>query len=148
MTAVSSGKLKVASEPAAVAGAQRRILEQVEAGGYDAKAQFAIRLALDEAACNAMRHGNAGDPTRHVTFEWRITDEQVVISVSDEGPGFDPDAVPDPTAEENLSRPCGRGVMLMRQYMTDVRYSDHGRRVTMIKRRDCCRPTSPPREGI
>ncbi len=142
----SSGKLRVASEPAAVAAAQNRILQQVQACDYDAKSQFAIRLALDEAACNAMRHGNAGDPAKHVTFEWRITDEQVTISVSDEGPGFDPDAVPDPTVEENLSRPCGRGVMLMRQYMTQVRYSDHGRCVTMVKRRDCGRPIGLPQE--
>jgi serine/threonine-protein kinase RsbW len=140
LTVRSSGKLKVAGEPAAIAAAQRDILHQVQVCGYDARAQFAIRLALDEAACNAMRHGNAGDPALHVTFEWQITDEQVTISVADEGPGFDPDAVPDPTAEENLTRPCGRGVMLMRQYMTDVSYSDQGRRVTMVKRRDCRRP--------
>jgi serine/threonine-protein kinase RsbW len=83
-----------------------------------------------------------------VTFEWQITDEQVTISVTDEGQGFDADAVPDPTAEENLSRPCGRGVMLIRQYMTDVRYSDRGRRVTMIKRRDCTRPTCLPGSDV
>lgn len=140
MTVELSGKLEVASQPAAVTQAQRRILDAVREAGYPPKAQFAIRLALDEAACNAMRHGNAGNPHRKVTLQWSITDDVASISVSDQGPGFNPDALPDPTADENLVRPCGRGVMLIRQYMTAVRYSDGGRTVTLIKRRDCDRP--------
>lgn len=140
MTAESTGKLEVASQPAAVTQAQRRILDAVRDAGYPSKAQFAIRLALDEAACNAMRHGNAGDPDKTVAFQWTITDEVATISVTDQGPGFDPDALPDPTADENLVRPCGRGVMLIREYMTEVRYTNGGRTVTLVKRRDCDRP--------
>jgi serine/threonine-protein kinase RsbW len=59
----------------------------------------------------------------------------VVIEIEDEGDGFDPDALPDPSALENLERSCGRGVFLMRHYMTSVRYNRRGNRVTMWKRR-------------
>lgn len=141
MTVESSGKLEVASESAAVMQAQRRILDAVHDASYPEKAEFAIRLALDEAVCNAMRHGNGLDPAKKVTLTWEVRADAVTISVADEGSGFDPARLPDPTADENLVRPCGRGVMLIEQYMTDVRYSDGGRRVTMVKRRDCERPT-------
>src|SRR5438128_635610 len=56
-----------------------------------------------------------------------------VFEITDEGPGFDPEDVPDPTAPENLERPCGRGLLLMRHYMTEVAYHDRGRAVRMAK---------------
>jgi serine/threonine-protein kinase RsbW len=55
------------------------------------------------------------------------------VRITDEGPGFDPADVPDPTAVENLERPCGRGLMLMRHYMNEVAYSERGNTVTMSK---------------
>ena len=66
-------------------------------------------------------------------MEISLTQEAVRFSVRDEGPGFDPAAVPDPTDPEFLDRPSGRGMLLMRSFMDEVAYSENGRQVTMIK---------------
>lgn len=96
---------------------------------------FAVKLALEESLVNAVKHGNRYDPERKVHVCVDIDDERVKISIEDEGPGFNPECVPDPTAEENLTKPCGRGIMLMRAYMDDVYYDQGGRRVCLVKRR-------------
>ena len=106
-----------------------RLLEAIERAGYSPASQFAIRLAFEEAMMNAFKHG--GGAKGGVDLDVRVTPEAVEISVDDHGPGFDPDEVPDPLAEENLELPSGRGLMLMRQYMTEVRHNDRGNRVTL-----------------
>jgi len=72
---------------------------------------------------------------RCVRVGYRILPQQVEIRVSDEGEGFDPSKVPDPTADENLAKPSGRGIMLMRCYMDEVSYTCGGRQVYMRKAR-------------
>ena len=94
---------------------------------------FAIKLAIEEALVNAIKHGNGMDRTKCVRVSCRVAAERFEVHISDEGPGFDPDHVPDPTAPENLERPCGRGLLLMRHYMTEVAYHDCGRAVRMAK---------------
>ncbi|MBX3374500.1 MAG: ATP-binding protein [Phycisphaeraceae bacterium] len=111
------------------------VLGEVAARAYDTGACFAIRLALEEALANAIRHGSGNDPSKRVTIECRVDRNEVVISIEDEGPGFDPAAVPDPTTEENLQLPSGRGIMLMRSFMTEIAFSARGNRVRMIYRR-------------
>lgn len=96
---------------------------------------FAIRLAVEEALVNAIKHGNGSDPSKKVRIEYEIDPEQVRIRIEDEGPGFDPEDVPDPTDPEFLERPCGRGLMLMRHYMSHVEFSQGGNCVEMLKRR-------------
>lgn len=115
-----------------VEAAQAALLADLQAHGYDEASCFAIRLAVEEAMVNGFRHGNRSDPDKTVMLEWTIGRDRLTIHVEDEGPGFDPESVPDPTAEENIEIPSGRGLMLMRAYMTDVRYSDTGNRVTMV----------------
>ena len=117
---------------------QQAILAEAEKSGYSDSARFAIRLALDEALSNAINHGNAGDEKKRVTVEYDITEEKACISVGDEGPGFRPEKLPDPTADENLERPHGRGVMLMKAYMTGVCFNKRGNVVTLTKDR-CCK---------
>ena len=116
------------------------IVAAVEKADYRREAIFAVRLALDEALANAVKHGNDNDPTKKVTVELDVNDERVVVSVQDQGPGFIPEQLPDPTADENLSRPNGRGVMLMQAYMTEVGYNDSGNKVILTKTRDCKLP--------
>ncbi|MFI4860166.1 MAG: ATP-binding protein [Phycisphaerales bacterium JB063] len=118
----------------------KHIVSAVEDAGYRREAVFAIRLALDEALANAVKHGNDGDASKTVTVEMDVNDQRVVISIEDQGPGFTPEALPDPTADENLSRPCGRGVMLMNAYMTGVEFNDTGNRVTLTKTFECKLP--------
>lgn len=121
--------LQQAKEP------EERILNAVRQYHYDADAVFAIKLSLEEAITNAIRHGNRGDRTKQITVKYYIDADRVVIMVRDEGCGFQPHAVPDPTADENLERPCGRGLMLMQSYMTRVEFNPAGNEVWMLKRR-------------
>jgi serine/threonine-protein kinase RsbW len=72
--------------------------------------------------------------------EYTVSPSGVTISVADEGLGFDPGKVADPTLDENLDQPHGRGLMLMKAYMTEVSFNRRGNRVTMSKRSDCPLP--------
>ncbi|MEM1099662.1 MAG: ATP-binding protein, partial [Planctomycetota bacterium] len=76
---------------------ERAIVDDVTAAGFGDKPMFAIRLALAEVLANAVRHGNKQDPEKMVTAEWTVTPERFELSVEDEGDGFDPDSLPDPT---------------------------------------------------
>lgn len=107
------------------------LLESLRELDFDESSRFAIRLAVEEAINNGFRHGNKNDPGKHVHFLWSASSQRVQIEVEDEGEGFDPESVPDPTAEENLEIPSGRGLMLMRAYMSEVEYLDPGNRVRM-----------------
>jgi serine/threonine-protein kinase RsbW len=122
-------------QAAAVPQALRHVEAALEVLGYSERDRFAVRLALDEALANALKHGNRGDPAKCVRLCWRVTPECVLAKVEDEGEGFDPAAVPDPRDPENLERSCGRGLLLMRHYMDEVRYHGRGNRVTLGKRR-------------
>ena len=112
---------------------EREVLGCLRDLGYDEDHLFAVRLALEEALVNAMKHGNGFDPDRSVYVWYRASAERVEIRVADEGRGFDPGGVPDPTSDENLERPCGRGIMLMRCYMDEVVFSPKGNEVSMVK---------------
>lgn len=112
-----------------------RVRESLEHEGYSEKERFGVRLALEEAVVNAVKHGHQGDPAKTVRVRFRVTPASVTIVVEDEGPGFNPADVPDPLAPENLEKCCGRGLLLMRSYMTWVRHNAVGNRVTMCKTR-------------
>jgi serine/threonine-protein kinase RsbW len=118
--------------PAAIEAVVRAMADQL----YAERDIFAVRLALEEALVNAIRHGNQEDLSRHVNVSYLVGPERVLIEVQDEGEGFDPRAVPDPLAPENLERSSGRGLHLMRTYMTWVRYNGRGNCVTMCKSRN------------
>ena len=110
-----------------------RILDAMVQIGYSEKDCFGARLSLEEAIVNALRHGNRGDPLKTVHIRFAVSDRQIVAEVEDEGPGFNPYAIPNPLAPENLERPGGRGVFLMRHYMTTVHFNDRGNCVHMCK---------------
>lgn len=140
MTQQQSGQLVIASDLAEVKTVQNEIIPQVENAGFSSEAVFAIRLALDEAVSNAIRHGNALDADKTVSVDYHVEPRLVRIRVCDQGPGFSPDTLPDPTNPENLCEPHGRGVMLIRAYMTEVSFSDTGNCVTMVKTAACRKP--------
>lgn len=94
---------------------------------------FAIRLSMDEALANAIRHGNKKDETKKINLRYSIDPERVDIYITDEGDGFDPEKVPDPTTQENLEIPNGRGIMLMRAYMNKVEYNKKGNILHIVK---------------
>ena len=123
----------IPSDPAEARVVQDHIERLLEQSAASEKDLFGIRLALEEALVNAIKHGNQMDPTKKVFVNYRLEPDRFLVVIRDEGAGFDPTDVPDPTAVENLERPCGRGLMLMQYYMTEVRYSDGGNVVTMLK---------------
>ena len=110
------------------------VLRLVAGEGYGQAATFAIKLALEEGLNNAIRHGNRGDRSKTVEVMSDIDARKLAITIVDQGRGFDPQAVPDPTADENLEKPSGRGIMLMRAYMDEVRFNPRGNRLYMVKR--------------
>jgi len=118
----------------------RRIQDQIEgalqASSYSEHDIFSIKLALEEALVNAIKHGNQMDPDKRVFVAYRVCPARFEIRITDEGEGFNPEDVPDPTAIENLERPCGRGLLLMRGFMTEVEYHGKGNSVHMAKVRD------------
>ena len=91
-----------------------------------------FRVGLTEALSNAMLYGNSHDPSKRVRLEIAFQLGCIRARVTDQGPGFDPDSVPDPTRPENLTKPCGRGLFLMRQLMDEVLYNDQGNQVTLV----------------
>jgi serine/threonine-protein kinase RsbW len=125
----------VPSTFADTAGVKEDILNEVDGCGFCADTKFSIKLALEEALTNAIKHGNCGDASRHITLRYAVTPERVVVIVRDEGCGFHPDDVPDPTTPERLPIPSGRGIMLIRAYMDEVTYRDNGREIRFVKRR-------------
>jgi serine/threonine-protein kinase RsbW len=112
-----------------------RLVEALEPLGYGERDLFGIRLALEEALVNAVKHGHRNDRSKTVRIRYQANAAEFLVEVEDEGPGFDPDGVPDPLAPENLERPGGRGVFLMRHYMTWVSFNERGNLVTMCRRR-------------
>ena len=96
-----------------------------------------IGIALREALANAITHGNDSDPKKRVQLLfYRDLEGGVLLAVQDEGKGFDPDAIPDPTGAERIHMPHGRGIFLMRELMDHVEHRKGGREVLLYKR--CC----------
>jgi serine/threonine-protein kinase RsbW len=126
-------KVVIASKLKEARKAEDALLREAQRRGYSESAMFAIKLALEEGLNNAIKHGNAYDPGKVVQVDFDVTPQQASITITDQGEGFDPGAVPDPTADENLERPCGRGIMLMRAYMDKVEYNRRGNQVRLLK---------------
>ncbi|HTL28980.1 MAG TPA: ATP-binding protein [Tepidisphaeraceae bacterium] len=129
-------KFTFSSSYAAMRDVQKAILDEVDRNGYTGAAAYAIKIALDEGLINAVKHGNKLDPKKNVRVEANINSEQAEIIIHDEGVGFKRTDVPDPTAEENLEKCSGRGILLIEAYMTEVEWSDSGRRIRMIKKNE------------
>lgn len=129
-----AAKTLISSDLEAAKDFEEGLLREVARHGYSDTVAFAIKLALQEGLNNAIRHGNRCDPRKTVEIDFQVDKEQTSITITDQGRGFDPRKVPDPTTDENLQKPCGRGIMLMRAYMDEVRYNRRGNQIHMVKR--------------
>lgn len=105
------------------------------AGLTSRAARFNLRVALCEALANAILYGNALDPDKAVDVRAVVSDGALRVEVCDQGGGFDPAAVPDPTAPGRLEEERGRGLFLIRQLVDEVRFNDRGNAICMIMRR-------------
>lgn len=135
MSAPEQFEVTIPSDTSAGQAVQERIVARLEEFAYSTREVFGVRLALEEALVNAIKHGNRMDPDKTVRVECAISPEFVRVVIEDQGPGFKPESVPDPTMEENLERPCGRGIMLMRAFMSLVEYQGNGNVLVLEKRR-------------
>jgi serine/threonine-protein kinase RsbW len=119
--------------------ASRQVLEEVlahlEAEHWMQHDIFSVQLAVEEALMNAIQHGNGQDARKSVRVSCRVAHDVVQIEIADEGPGFNPRSLPDPTCPDRLQYPNGRGVMLMRAFMSRVEFNDRGNCVLMEKDR-------------
>jgi serine/threonine-protein kinase RsbW len=135
MAEFNTAEVAIPSDLAEARRIQCLIEEALIASAYSEHDIFSIKLALEEALVNAIKHGNQMDPDKRVFVTYRISATRFEIRITDEGEGFNPDDVPDPTAIENLERACGRGLLLMRGFMTEVEYHPPGNSVSMAKDR-------------
>lgn len=122
---------------------QDRVIGLMQNLQFSSRDIFAMRLSLEEAITNAIRHGNRYAADKRVWIRCELSAALIRVTVRDEGAGFDPEQVPDPTLDENLERPSGRGLLLMRAYLSECQYSESGRCLTLVRERNSPLPIVP-----
>lgn len=120
------------------------LLQRLELGE---DARHWIGLAVREALANAIRHGNLADPEKQVEVEVALENGEVMVSIRDQGSGFEPEEIEDPLAPENLLRPGGRGIFYMRRLMDDVQYRFDPTRGTEVVLRKRLKPNGAGPNG-
>ncbi|MFM8188804.1 MAG: ATP-binding protein [Pirellula sp.] len=111
------------------------LMNALESAGWEGRDVFHIQMAIEEAVVNAIEHGNKRDATKQVHIVFAVDAESAEMTITDQGDGFDHQNVADPTEEERLDQPRGRGVLLIRELMTQAQYNQKGNSVWMRKER-------------
>lgn len=127
--------LAIPSATESIRDVEEAVAELLEQAEFSENDIFAMRLALDEAMANAIKHGNCYDAAKKVSVKYKLEKDGMVIVVADEGEGFNYEDLPDPTAPDRIELPSGRGLLLMHSYMDSVSFNERGNEVTMVKRR-------------
>ena len=128
--------MTIPADPAAIPRITDGVTSVLTQKHWPEEQVMAIELALQEAVANAIRHGCRGDSTQQLECTVNIDGAgEVMITVRDPGPGFDPQAVADPLAPENVLKPSGRGIFLINGLMDDVEFADGGRELRMRKKK-------------
>jgi serine/threonine-protein kinase RsbW len=134
---VETTELRLPSRVEAVEEAASTIAAILSRSGIGEEAAFGIDMAVREAITNAVIHGNKLDETKVVEINVKSSPDSLEISVHDQGQGFNPETISDPTKEENILKTSGRGIFFMRNFMDEVDWSIHpegGTTVRMFKR--------------
>ena len=110
--------------------------------GFDEDTASHIAMAAREAAVNAVMHGNSYDPEKYIHVTFDNTADSLIVRLADQGPGLDPETIPDPLAPENILRGSGRGIFLIRAFMDEVHFRqlNPGTELTLIKHRTPAQP--------
>ena len=135
---VETTELSLPSRIETVATAAAAVAQFISLCGMSDDAAFGIDMAIREAVSNAVLHGNRQDENKSVDIVLKSSPDAVEISVHDQGSGFNPEDVPDPTANENILKTSGRGIFFMRTFMDEVNWlirPEGGTTVRMLKRR-------------
>lgn len=104
--------------------------------GWEGRDFFHCQMASEEALVNAVTHGNQQSPDKKVEIELYVSPHQVSMRFKDEGKGFNPNCLPDPRSDERICMEHGRGVLLIREMMSEVRYIGCGNEVIMVRHRN------------
>lgn len=128
-----ANQITIPSDLSAARDVEENLLQHAQQLGYSPECVFAFRLALEEAIVNAHKHGHGGDPAKKITISYDINDQRAIVRVRDQGPGFDPCAIPDPTIPDRIPLPSGRGIMLMKHYLDALAYNEQGNEVELVK---------------
>lgn len=123
------------------------LMTALGAAGWEGMDLFRIQMAIEEAVVNAIEHGNKRQIEKKVHLVFHVTGEKTTLEITDEGAGFDHRNIADPTTEELLDKPRGRGVMLMRELMNGAFFNERGNQVTMIKLRSVEVPDGDAPDG-
>jgi serine/threonine-protein kinase RsbW len=111
------------------------LLAALSEHGWEGRDLFHVQMAAEEAMVNAVTHGNQLAEDKVVEIEFRVAKDSTYLRFKDQGQGFCPDALPDPRDDDHLECTNGRGVMLIREMMSDVKYNERGNEVIMTKSR-------------
>jgi len=109
------------------------LLKKLEVVSFKEDEILDIRLCLEEAIINAIKHGNRMNPDLFVEVQMNVSDQELCIQIRNEGEGFDFKELPNPTIDKNLTKPSGRGVFLIKKLMDEVEFFDKGRGIKMVK---------------
>jgi anti-sigma regulatory factor (Ser/Thr protein kinase) len=109
------------------------VLSAMDVFGYPDEVIRKMKVSLTELLVNAIHHGNGRDYAKKVSMGHMVDGKKTIVSIMDEGAGFKPDAIPDPTLPENLAKDCGRGLYIVRHYVDKIDYNTQGNRVTITK---------------
>lgn len=127
--------VSIDSEPGQANELILQVLPQLEKLGWEGRDLFGIHMALEESLMNAIKHGNCREKHKNVTVKLQFDETRFFARVEDEGCGFDPDLVPDPTSCDALEAESGRGLALIRNFMDSVEFNDAGNVIEMEKHR-------------
>ena len=132
------GSMTLESELSSVDPVEQKAEALAREAGFDDDTSSQIAMVVREAVINAILHGNQKDPAKRVHCSFELSDRALKICIADEGPGLDPDTVPDPLAPENILRSSGRGIFLMRAIMDEVHFHqlEPGTEIELIKHRE------------
>ena len=109
------------------------VLSAMDSFGYPDEVIRKMKVSLTELLVNAIHHGNKRDCSKKVSLGHVVDGKKAIVSIMDEGPGFNPQSIPDPTLPENLAKDCGRGLYIVRHYVDKIEYNAQGNRVTITK---------------
>ena len=126
--------MKLPSHPSCISEVEHFVQQLVNRLNIDPNLYPNILISLTEAVNNAMQHGNRYDEGKNIVVSCSEKPHQILLRISDEGSGFDPYKIPDPTASDHIAVEGGRGVFLMKQLTDEIHFLDHGRTVELMWR--------------
>lgn len=116
----------ISSNPSYLPEVEEFILSIADEIDLDNTKQNNLALSVAEAASNSIIHGNRMDDSKTVTIKVEVYEDKLVVSFKDQGTGFNPSVVPDPTSPENILKDSGRGLHIMRTFLDDLQYNFNG----------------------